>query len=147
MAETWEPGTVGVATVDGEEVSGAWVDSELGTTWFSPFTSAALVEPCRVTNFRPFVVIDTEDAERIEQLLTELRLASFSAHGCGAESCLREILRAMLPSRSRSSPRSRKDWVPWSRTPWAGDGSALLTGVGTARVRRGPTTASPPLKS
>ena len=104
MNEAWEPGTVGVATVDGEEVSGAWVVSEVGLPYFSSFTSTALVKPYQVIDFRPFVVIDPEDGGQSEQLLAGLRRVSFSAFSCLARPCLRGVLRSLLPKPTPVKP-------------------------------------------
>lgn len=42
---------------------------------------------------RPLVVIDPEDREQVERLLTSLLGMSFAAHACGSFTCLQTALR------------------------------------------------------
>ena len=44
---------------------------------------------------RPLVVLDPEDHKQVAQLLNKLQDMSYSAHACGAFSCLAEALRSL----------------------------------------------------
>lgn len=104
---TYEPGTVAVATVRGVPnvrvirratgwASGVEID---GTRVFHPDGFAA------VTDIRPLVVLDPEDHKQVAQLLNRLQDMSYSAHACGAFSCLAEALRSLTRPPKPAEPK------------------------------------------
>ena len=98
MAETWEPGTVGVATVRGEKnVLGMWVEQVSGAVALRcarPENLRMAAAAADVTDFRPFVVIDPETDHWNFRALTP---------NYAAES-VRRGLRSMLPKPTPVKP-------------------------------------------
>ena len=90
MSEQYEPGTVAVATVRG--VPNVRV-MRTDTAWVSQ--DCYHYKTADLADVRPLVVLDPEDHKQVAQLLNKLQDMSYSAHACGAFSCLAEALRSL----------------------------------------------------
>jgi len=118
VSREWKPGDVARITLSNGFVHpvALW---NLSNGWL---TRDNVIHPAQVTDARPLVVIDPEDREQVERLLTSLQGMSFSAHACGAFTCLQGALRSLLAPPRPEEPTGLGAVVRYDGSEWVGLG-------------------------